>query len=198
MNWTQFLISVTIPIVTAAVGSAGITIQDRRKRKDLTLHHREQVEKAQLEVKFVTDWVQARKLLEPRAEVSAEVEAWLDRCYQSAEKASSVALSSPRQQEQQQQQRTQVFRRLLVLRHLTGVGAEIFRLAYWVSFIFLNVCVIWAISEFFAALQPGGTDEGSLVVGILFFCVILSIISIFFRQLCIALDRSARLKLKKD
>ncbi|KAB1973038.1 hypothetical protein [Streptomyces triticiradicis] len=178
------LTTLAAPIVTAAVGAAGISIQDRRKMKDLTLRHRERVEKAQLEVQFVTSWIQARKLLEPSARLSPEVEGWLDRCYQSARETSSVTPQQPR---------TPVLRRLLVLRPITGFGAETFRVAYWISFIFLNILVIASISELFAWMAPGGSDEGYGVLGFLFFLVISAIISFALRQFCIALDRSARL-----
>ncbi|MEV0186628.1 hypothetical protein AB0I54_46720 [Streptomyces sp. NPDC050625] len=184
----QALTTLTVPIVTAAVGVAGLTIQDRRKRKDLTHRHREQVEKAQLEVQFVTNWIQARKLLEPATGVSPEVEGWLDRCYQSAQEASSVAPPQPS---------TPVLRRLLVLRPLAGLGAKTVRVAYWAAFIFLNLEVIALISEFFAWLAPGGSDEGYGVLGLLFFLAISAIISVFLRHLCVALDRSARLGPKR-
>lgn len=184
----QALTALMVPIVTAAVGVAGLAVQDRRKRKDLTHRHRKEVEKAQLEVQFVTSWIQARKLLEPAADVSPEVEGWLDRCYQSAEEASSVAPPQPS---------PPVLRRLLMLRPLAGLGAKTVRVAYWISLVLMNIAGIASISVFFAWLAPGGSDEGSSVLGFLFLLALSAIISVFLRHLCIALDRSARLGPKR-
>ncbi|MET9840393.1 hypothetical protein ABZZ01_21775 [Streptomyces virginiae] len=185
----QLLTALAAPIVTAAIGAAALTIKDHQKSRDLTHRHREQVEKAQLEVQFVTSWIQARKLLEPAADVSPEVAAWLDRCYQSAEKVSSVApLPQPS---------APGLRRLLLLRPLVGPGAKTARVAYWASLILLNLVVISIISAFFAWLSPGGVDEGYGVLGFLFFLAISAIISVSLRELCVALDSRYRSRSKQ-
>ncbi|WP_217546043.1 hypothetical protein [Streptomyces sp. GbtcB6] len=93
----QAATALMVPIVTAAVGTAGLMAQDRWRERDFGFRHKALLEKAQLEVQFITSWIQARKQLEPAINVFPAAESWLDRCYQSAEEASSATPPKPSQ-----------------------------------------------------------------------------------------------------
>ncbi|MFF8271835.1 hypothetical protein ACF059_31340 [Streptomyces sp. NPDC016562] len=135
--WTTLMVPVVTAIATAAAGSAGLMLQDYRRKKDIRHRHRAQMEKAHLEVQFISGWMQARTQLGPAADVSRDAEDWLDRCYQSARDASFAPPPQPSRA---------LLRRLLLLQPLGGRAAKIFRVAYWISLAWLNYWVFWNIS----------------------------------------------------
>jgi hypothetical protein len=180
---SQTLTSLMVPVITAAVGTAGLMVQDRRRKKDFTHRQRAQMEKAQLEVQFVSSWIQARKLLEPATDVYLEAEGWLDRCYRSAKEVSSTEPPKPG---------PPIWRRLLVLWPLVGGAAKIARAAYWISIVLVNLLWLTFLGFFFAWMSPGGQYEGEAAALYLFESVIFSLPSVYLRYLCLALDKKTR------
>ncbi|GAA3262384.1 hypothetical protein [Streptomyces lavendulae] len=185
----QVLTALMVPIVTASVGAAGLMLQDRRRKRDFLQRHKAQVEKAHLEVQFISSWIQARKQLEPATGVLPEVEDWLDRCYQSAEDAGSMAPPAPS---------PPVMRRLLVLRPLAGRAAKAIRVLYWLSLLWVNLLGILLIVFFFQWLTPGGHGEGEVAAILLFPIGLFALLSAYLRHLCLTLDRNVRVDPKPD
>ncbi|MEU9181816.1 hypothetical protein AB0C90_34275 [Streptomyces sp. NPDC048550] len=181
----QILIALMVPVVTAAVGAAGLMLQDRRRRRDFLERHKVQVEKAHLEVQFISSWIQARTQLEPATDVPPDVEEWLDRCYRSAEDAGSMAPPAPS---------PPAMRRLLVLRQLAGLAAKTFRVLYWLSFLCVNLLVIALIVSFFQWLSPGGHGEGEAAALCIFPIGLFALLSAYLRHLSLTYDKNLDLK----
>ncbi|MFF9154965.1 hypothetical protein ACF1AB_22355 [Streptomyces sp. NPDC014846] len=177
----QTVTTVLVPIVTAAVGAAALMAQDRRKKRDFGLRHKMLVEEAQLEVQFISSWIQARKLLEPAMDACPEAESWLERCYRSAEDASLATQPTPD---------PAALRRLLVLWSLAGRAAKTVRAIYWISLAWVSFLIIAFIA---ALIRHGGVDDVVIVAEILVVIAMFTLLSVYLRHLCLTLDRNVRL-----
>lgn len=160
------VVPLVAPLLTAAMGALGILAKDRRREKSLDHQLRRQVEIGQAEVKFIHAWIQARQLLGPLGMDSRVAQEWLDRCYESVEDAQRKVLLSP-------PKRIGVLRRLLLLRRLHGAGAQIWRIAFWLLFLWCNVYVVVGAANIVTWAQ-GKPGAGDTVLGCAVFAFILA------------------------
>ncbi|MFF3018932.1 hypothetical protein [Streptomyces sp. NPDC057939] len=135
-----------VPVVTGLVGGISLIIRDRRDSRSADHHYRKRLERAQLEVQFITGWIEAKKLAPttatsdpgPDPEPGLEPGRWLDDCYASVrgfEVASRHQRGGPGR-----------LRRLLLLRPLRGRPAQALQVLYWISLLIFNGALAWWVS----------------------------------------------------
>ncbi|WP_079404302.1 hypothetical protein [Streptomyces sp. 3211] len=140
-----------VPVVTGLVGGISLLIRDRREARSSDHHYRRRLEKAQLEVQFLTGWIQAKELA-PTGSPAPEPDPgrWLDECYASVRRAKSDTGG---------RQRTGPvsLRRLLLLGQVSG-PAKSMRIAYWISLVLFNAALAWWVNALVAGV-PGFMHE---------------------------------------
>ncbi|MDX2389083.1 hypothetical protein NJL88_03055 [Streptomyces sp. DK15] len=146
-----------VPVVTGVVGGISLIIRDRRNSRSADHHYRRRLERAQMEVQFITGWIEAKRLAptatatatatvapelspapNPGPEPEPEPGRWLDECYASVrsfEVASRHRRGGPGR-----------LRRLLLLRPLRGRTAQALRVLYWISLLIFNAALAWWVS----------------------------------------------------
>ncbi|MEU9144051.1 hypothetical protein [Streptomyces sp. NPDC048349] len=182
-NYAEIVVPVVTACSTAAIGAAGLMFKDYRRKRDFEHRYRIRLEKAGLEVQFITNWIQARQLLEPGTARTQEAEEWLQRCYQVAEKAG---------EETPEKLQRPTLRRLLLLQPLAGPAANTTRAVYWVSFAWLNLLVLAWARKIAQWLAPGGSSVGGDVVLALFVVALFAFLAAGIRKLSLNLDAAAR------
>ncbi|MFF4317783.1 hypothetical protein [Streptomyces sp. NPDC001568] len=126
-----------VPVVTGLVGGISLLIRDRRESRSADHHYRRRLERAQMEVRFITSWIEAKKLA-PTSVPNPEPGHWLDECYASVrsfEAASRRHRGGPGR-----------VRRLLLLRPLHGRPAKAARILYWIALLVFNAALAWWVS----------------------------------------------------
>ncbi|MEV6840823.1 hypothetical protein AB0N17_41190 [Streptomyces sp. NPDC051133] len=181
------VISLLVPVLTAAIAALGILLKDRRMEKSRDHRLRRQIEFGQAEVQFIHGWLQARESLGPLGQESQSAREWLDRCYAAIESAQAEVS----QAEVAPQAQLNVLRRLLLLRSLQGIPAQIWRIIYYVAFLGANTYVIPMVVGVVDWIH--GTPDGSdLAEGSAMLAIIALLLAFGARALAVRSDRVAR------
>ncbi|MFE5541466.1 hypothetical protein [Streptomyces sp. NPDC056492] len=126
-----------VPVITGLVGAVGLVVRDRREARSADHHYRRRLEKAQMEVQFVTGWIEAKRLA-PTEAPDPEPGLWLDECYASVRSFEAAA--------RHQRGGPGKLRRLLLLRPLRGGAAQAVRALYWLALLGFNGALAWWVS----------------------------------------------------
>ncbi|MFB7783503.1 hypothetical protein ACFY0N_11105 [Streptomyces vinaceus] len=153
-----------VPVITGLVGAISLVLRDRRDARSADHHYRRRLEKAHLEVQFITGWIEAKKLA-PTAAPDPEPGHWLDECYESVrgfEEAARRPRGGPGR-----------LRRLLLLRPLDGGPAQAVRALYWLALLAFNGALAWWVSmivdgppAFFGPDADTASEEVEAVLGL--------------------------------
>ncbi|MFF4099113.1 hypothetical protein [Streptomyces sp. NPDC001903] len=153
-----------VPVITGLVGGVSLVLRDRREARSADHHYRKRLEKAQLEVQFITGWIEAKKLA-PSGAPDPEPGHWLDECYASVrsfEAAARRRSGGPGR-----------LRRLLLLRTLHGAPAKAVRILYWLALLAFNATLAWWVSmivdgppAFFGQDAESQADDVDAVLGV--------------------------------
>ncbi|MFJ9868850.1 hypothetical protein [Streptomyces sp. NPDC101165] len=181
------VISLLVPLLTAAMGALGILLKDRRMEKSRDHRLRRQLEFGQAEVQFIHAWLQARQPLGPLGQESQSAQEWLDRCYAAIESAQAEVY----QAEVAPQEQLPVLRRLLLLRSLQGMSAQIWRIIYYAAFLGANIYVV-AMAIGFVQWIRGVPGASGLVGGAAILAIIVWLCASAARAAAVRSDREAR------
>ncbi|MFJ9344669.1 hypothetical protein ACIRP0_36140 [Streptomyces sp. NPDC101733] len=153
-----------VPVITGLVGGISLVFRDRREARSADHHYRRRLEKAQMEVQFITSWIEAKKLA-PTEGPDPEPGHWLDATYASVrsfEAAASRHRGGPGR-----------LRRLLLLHTVGGGPAKTVRALYWLFLLAFNAARAWWVSmvvsgppAFFGSEAEGGAEEVDAVLGL--------------------------------
>ncbi|WP_158717909.1 hypothetical protein [Streptomyces sp. NRRL F-2664] len=142
-----------VPVISGLVGGASLLIRDRREARSADHNYRRRLEKAHMEIQFITGWIQAKELAPtdgpaPRPEPGR----WLDDLYASVRRAKADA---------GEQHRTGPvsLRRLLLLGELTG-PARSMRVAYWIALVLFNGALAWWVNALVSGVPGFLHEEG--------------------------------------
>ncbi|MFD6186236.1 hypothetical protein [Streptomyces goshikiensis] len=126
-----------VPVITGLVGAISLVIRDRREARSADHHYRKRLERAQMEVQFITSWIEAKKLA-PTGRPHPEPGHWLDECYASVRSFEAAA--------RRHRGGPGRLRRLLLLRTLEGGLANAVRVGYWLALLAFNAALAWWVS----------------------------------------------------
>ncbi|MFF3859526.1 hypothetical protein [Streptomyces sp. NPDC002209] len=153
-----------VPVITGLVGGISLILRDRRQARSADHRYRRRLEKAQMEVQFITNWIEAKKLA-PTEAPNPEPGQWLDDCYASVrtfEAAARRHRGGPGR-----------VRRLLLLRALHSGPAKAVRVLYWVALLAFNAALAWWVSmivdgppAFFGTDPETQDDDIDAVLGV--------------------------------
>ncbi|MFI6002159.1 hypothetical protein ACIA98_17405 [Streptomyces sp. NPDC051366] len=153
-----------VPVITGLVGGISLVLRDRRQARSADHHYRRRLEKAQMEVQFITSWIEAKKLA-PTEAPNPEPGHWLDETYASVrafEAAARRHRGGPGR-----------LRRLLLLRTLQGGPARAVRVLYWLALLAFNAALAWWVSmivdgppAFFGTDPESQSDDVDAVLGV--------------------------------
>ncbi|WP_326592433.1 hypothetical protein [Streptomyces sp. NBC_01294] len=142
-----------VPVVSGLVGGASLLIRDRREARTSDHHYRRRLEKAQLEVQFLTGWIQAKQLAPTDSPApDPEPGRWLDECYASVRRARADTGGRHRTGPVS-------LRRLLLLGEVSG-PAKSMRVVYWISLVLFNVALAWWVNALVAGVPGFAHEEG--------------------------------------
>ncbi|MFB6582841.1 hypothetical protein ACFCYC_36475 [Streptomyces sp. NPDC056402] len=142
-----------VPVVTGMVGGISLLIRDRREARSSDHHYRRRLEKAALEIQFLTGWLQAKELAPTDAPPpDPEPGRWLDECYASVRRAKEVTGGRHRTGPVS-------LRRLLLLGEASGPAKSV-RVVYWVSLVLFNVALAWWVNALIAGVPGFMHEEG--------------------------------------
>ncbi|MFB7259566.1 hypothetical protein [Streptomyces nojiriensis] len=151
-----------VPVVTGMVGGISLLIRDRREARSSDHHYRRRLEKALLEIQFLTGWLQAKQLAPttdspdpaqaPVPAPTPEPGRWLDECYASVRRAKADTGGRHRTGPVS-------LRRLLLLGEVSG-PAKSMRVAYWISLVLFNVALAWWVNALVAGVPGFMHEEG--------------------------------------
>lgn len=128
-----------VPVVSGLVGGASLLIRDRREARSSDHHYRRRLEKAQLEIQFLSGWIQAKQLAPTDAPTpDPEPGRWLDECYASVRRAKADTGGRHRTGPVS-------LRRLLLLGEVSG-PARSMRVVYWISLVLFNGALAWWVN----------------------------------------------------
>ncbi|MFJ1568992.1 hypothetical protein [Streptomyces erythrochromogenes] len=142
-----------VPVISGLVGGASLLLRDRREARSADHKYRRRLEKAQLEVQFITGWIQAKELVPADGPAPDPAPGrWLDDCYASVRRAQDDAGGH---------QRTGPvsLRRLLLLGELAG-SARSMRVAYWISLALFNLALAWWVNALVSGVPGFMHEEG--------------------------------------
>ncbi|MEU6312049.1 hypothetical protein [Streptomyces sp. NPDC047014] len=143
-----------VPVISGLVGGASLLIRDRREARSADHHYRRRLEKAQLEIQFLSGWIQAKQLAPTDAPApDPEPGRWLDECYASVRRAKA---------ESGDHRRTAPvsLRRLLLLGELSG-PARSARVAYWIALALFNLALAWWVNAVVVGVPGFLHDENA-------------------------------------
>ncbi len=126
-----------VPVITGVVGGISLVLRDRREARSADHHYRRRLEKAQMEVQFITGWIEAKKLA-PTGAPDPEPGHWLDECYASVRSFEAAA--------RRHRGGPGRVRRLLLLRTMHSWPARAVQILYWVALIAFNGALAWWVS----------------------------------------------------
>ncbi|MEU9715060.1 hypothetical protein [Streptomyces sp. NPDC047976] len=144
-----------VPVISGLVGGASLLIRDRREARSADHHYRRQLEKAQLEIQFITGWMQARDqagTTVPNPDPDPDPVTWLDDCYASVHRAKTDTGARHRTGPVS-------LRRLLLLGELSG-PAKTMRVVYWISLALFNAALAWWVNALVSGVPGFMHDEG--------------------------------------
>ncbi len=142
-----------VPVVSGIVGGASLLIRDRREARSADHHYRRRLEKAQLEIQFLTGWIQAKQLAPTDAPPpDPDPGRWLDECYASVRRAKAGTGGRHRTGPVS-------LRRLLLLGELSG-PAKSMRVVYWISLVLFNGALAWWVNALVAGVPGFMHEEG--------------------------------------
>ncbi|MFE1559989.1 hypothetical protein ACFW6V_33980 [Streptomyces sp. NPDC058734] len=144
-----------VPVISGLVGGASLLIRDRREARSADHHYRRQLEKAQLEIQFITGWMQARDqagTTVPNPDPDPDPVTWLDDCYASVHRAKTDTGARHRTGPVS-------LRRLLLLGKLSG-PAKTMRVVYWISLALFNAALAWWVNALVSGVPGFMHDEG--------------------------------------
>ncbi|THA78856.1 hypothetical protein [Streptomyces sp. A0592] len=142
-----------VPVISGLVGGASLLLRDRREARSADHKYRKRLEKAQLEVQFITGWIQAKELVPADGpDPDPAPGRWLDDCYASVRRAQDDAGGH---------QRTGPvsLRRLLLLGEVAGPARSV-RVAYWISLALFNLALAWWVNALVSGVPGFMHDEG--------------------------------------
>ncbi|MER6450628.1 hypothetical protein [Streptomyces venezuelae] len=143
-----------VPVVTGLVGGISLLIRDRREARSTDHHYRRRLEKAQLEIQFLSGWIQAKQLAPTDSPPpDPEPGRWLDECYASVRRAKEDTGGRHRTGPVS-------LRRLLLLGEASG-AAKSMRIAYWVSLVLFNVALAWWVNALIRGVPGFMHEEGA-------------------------------------
>ncbi|MCX5380283.1 hypothetical protein [Streptomyces sp. NBC_00091] len=164
-----------VPVISGLVGGASLLIRDRREARSADHHYRQHLEKAHLEIQFITGWIQAREQAGtngPGPAPDPDPGLWLDDCYASVHRAKTDTGARRRTGPVS-------LRRLLLLGEVSG-RAKSMRVVYWISLALFNVALAWWVNALVSGVPGFMHEEGVaeseeigsyLVVACVFFVV---------------------------
>ncbi|WP_405982824.1 hypothetical protein [Streptomyces sp. NBC_00158] len=150
-----------VPVVSGLVGGVSLLVRDRREARSADHHYRRQLEKAQLEIQFITGWIQAREQAgssgpdaapDQDRDPDSDPGRWLDDCYASVRRAKSDTGTRHRTG-------PVTLRRLLLLGELSG-PAKGMRVVYWISLALFNVALAWWVNALVSGVPGFMHEEG--------------------------------------
>ncbi|MFJ6783661.1 hypothetical protein [Streptomyces yangpuensis] len=142
-----------VPVVSGLVGGASLLIRDRREARSADHHYRRRLEKAQLEIQFISGWIQAKELAPTDGPApDPEPGRWLDDLYASVRRAKADTGSGHRTGPVS-------LRRLLLLGEVTGAARSV-RVAYWISLVLFNLALAWWVNALVSGVPGFMHDEG--------------------------------------
>lgn len=142
-----------VPVVSGLVGGASLLIRDRREARSADHHYRRRLEKAQLEIQFISGWIQAKELAPTDGPApDPEPGRWLDDLYASVRRAKADTGGRHRTGPVS-------LRRLLLLGEVTG-PARSMRVAYWISLVLFNLALAWWVNALVSGVPGFMHDEG--------------------------------------
>ncbi|MEU9163239.1 hypothetical protein AB0D29_23600 [Streptomyces sp. NPDC048424] len=141
-----------VPVVSGLVGGASLLIRDRREARSSDHHYRRRLEKAQLEVQFLSGWIQAKELA-PTDAPAPDPGRWLDECYASVRRAKADTGGRDRTGPVS-------LRRLLLLGEVSG-PAKSMRIAYWISLVLFNGALAWWVNALVTGVPGFAHEEGA-------------------------------------
>ncbi|MCX5588101.1 hypothetical protein ACFV0H_17010 [Streptomyces erythrochromogenes] len=142
-----------VPVISGLVGGASLLLRDRREARSADHKYRKRLEKAQLEVQFITGWIQAKELVPADGpDPDPAPGRWLDDCYASVRRAQDDAGGH---------QRTGPvsLRRLLLLGEVAGPARSV-RVAYWISLALFNLALAWWVNALVSGVPGFMHEEG--------------------------------------
>ncbi|MFE9933895.1 hypothetical protein [Streptomyces sp. NPDC005533] len=143
-----------VPVVSGLVGGASLLIRDRREARSSDHHYRRRLEKAQLEVQFLSNWIQAKELAPTDSPApDPEPGRWLDECYASVRRAKADTGAGHRTGPVS-------LRRLLLLGEVNG-PAKSTRVAYWISLVLFNAALAWWVNALVVGVPGFAHEEGT-------------------------------------
>ncbi|WP_158780911.1 hypothetical protein [Streptomyces sp. NRRL S-237] len=142
-----------VPVVTGLVGGISLLIRDRREARSSDHHYRRRLEKAQLEIQFLSGWIQAKQLAPTDSPPDPEPGRWLDECYASVRRAKEDTGGRHRTG-------PVTLRRLLLLGESSG-PAKTVRVLYWISLVLFNVALAWWLNALIAGVPGFMHEEGA-------------------------------------
>ncbi|MGW7331367.1 hypothetical protein ACWGIU_22835 [Streptomyces sp. NPDC054840] len=143
-----------VPVVTGLVGGISLLVRDRREAHSSDHHYRRRLEKAQLEIQFLSGWIQAKQLAPTDAPPpDPEPGRWLDECYASVRRAKEDTGGRHRTG-------PVTLRRLLLLGELSG-PAKTVRVVYWITLVLFNVALAWWLNALVAGVPGFMHEEGA-------------------------------------
>ncbi|MFE0825802.1 hypothetical protein ACFW3C_04695, partial [Streptomyces sp. NPDC058871] len=163
-----------VPVISGLVGGASLLIRDRREARSADHKYRRRLEKAQLEIQFITGWIQAKQLAPSDGpDPEPEPGRWLDDCYASVRRAQAEAGGRRRSGPVS-------LRRLLLLGELAG-PARSMRVAYWICLALFNLALAWWVNALVSGV-PGflyeeGVPESEQVGSYLLTALVLFVVS---------------------
>ncbi|MFD6229652.1 hypothetical protein ACFWFZ_22680 [Streptomyces sp. NPDC060232] len=142
-----------VPVVSGLVGGASLLIRDHREARSADHHYRRRLEKAQLEIQFITGWIQAKELAPTDGPApDPDPGRWLDDLYASVRRARADTGGRHRTGPVS-------LRRLLLLGELTG-PARSMRVAYWIALVLFNGALAWSVNALVSGVPGFMHDEG--------------------------------------
>ncbi|MDX3539523.1 hypothetical protein PV721_35410 [Streptomyces sp. MB09-01] len=143
-----------VPVVSGLVGGASLLIRDRREARSSDHHYRRRLEKAQLEIQFLSGWIQAKKLAPTDSPApDPEPGRWLDECYASVRRARADKGGRHRTGPVS-------LRRLLLLGEASG-PAKSMRVVYWISLVLFNGALAWWVNALVVGVPGFAHEEGT-------------------------------------
>ncbi|MFI1154810.1 hypothetical protein [Streptomyces sp. NPDC020817] len=153
-----------VPVITGLVGGISLVVRDRREARSADHHYRKRLEKAQMEIQFITGWIEAKRLA-PTGAPDPEPGHWLDECYASVRSFEAAA--------RRRRGGPGRLRRLLLLRPLHGVPANAVRAVYWLALLAFNAALAWWVSmvvdgppAFFGTDPESQSEDVDSVLGV--------------------------------
>lgn len=163
---SQDVVALLVPVVTAAIGAVGISLQDRRLRRSGAERHRVAFEDAIRRVTFTTQWLQARQSLGASPEISQQdaqlALSWLKGASAIAQSTGTAVVADDTRS---------LVSRLFLLYKMEGWGAKLLRVAFYLPVGFVTWIALIALDEVLSHKtyddQASWEVTGSIIGGLL-------------------------------